>query len=119
MHELYVEFNFAAAHLLPKHPGKCKNLHGHNYKLAVGLRGEPDAESGLVIDFGDVEDVVNAQVMTKVDHAYLNDFIENPTAEHIATWIWHRLEGKLPGLFEVKLWEIANASVIYRGPAKK
>lgn len=114
--EIRVEFNFAAAHRLPRYQGKCFNLHGHNYKLAVALRGEPDAYSGLLVDFGDVEKIVGERVMAQCDHANLNDFIENPTAENIAVWIWGRLEGKLPGMFEVQLWEIHNASVVYRGP---
>ena len=116
MHEIQAEFTFAAAHRLPRYQGKCVNLHGHNYKLAVTLRGEPDSYSGIFIDLGDVEKVVKEQILAKCDHANLNDFIENPTAENIAVWIWTRLEGKLPGLSEVRLWEIDNASVIYRGP---
>ena len=115
--ELTVEYKFAAAHRLPRYQGKCFNLHGHNYKLAVALRGEPHPDSGLLIDFGDVDKVVQEHVLARCDHANLNDFIENPTAENIAVWIWARLEGKLPGLSEVRLWEIDNASVTYRGPA--
>ena len=116
MHQLEVEYTFAAAHRLPRHPGKCVNLHGHNYRLQVVLRGEPDPVQGLVIDFGDVDKVVQERVLSKCDHKTLNDFIENPTAELIAAWIWDRLAGRLPGLFEVRLWEIANACAVYRGP---
>jgi len=116
--ELRVEFKFAAAHRLPRYQGKCSNLHGHNYQLEVALRGEPDPYSGLLVDFGDVEKLLQEHVLSRCDHANLNDFIENPTAENIAVWIWTRLEGKLPGLFEVRLWEIDNASVVYRGQAK-
>src|SRR5437763_1258444 len=43
MHEIQAEFTFAAAHQLPRYQGKCRNLHGHNYKMAVTLRGELDA----------------------------------------------------------------------------
>jgi len=54
-----------------------------------------------------------------VDHTNLNDFIENPTAENIASWMWQRLEGKLPGLAELRLWEVPTACVVYRGPKGK
>jgi 6-pyruvoyltetrahydropterin/6-carboxytetrahydropterin synthase len=117
MHQLEVEYTFAAAHRLPRHPGKCVNMHGHNYKLQVVLRGEPEPYQGLVIDFGDVDKVVQERVLSRCDHKTLNDFIENPTAENIATWLWVQLSGQLPGLFEVRLWEIPTACVVYRGPA--
>ena len=119
MHQIETEFAFAAAHRLPRYNGKCFNLHGHNYKLQVVLRGEPDSYSGIFVDFGDVEKAVQEHVLSKCDHANLNDFIENPTAENIATWMWSRLEGKLPGLAEVRLWEIPTSCVVYRGPQGK
>jgi len=67
MHQLEVEYSFAAAHRLPRHPGKCKNMHGHNYKMKVVLRGVPQPEQGLVIDFGDVDQVVQARVLALVE----------------------------------------------------
>jgi 6-pyruvoyltetrahydropterin/6-carboxytetrahydropterin synthase len=45
----------------------------------------------------------------------LNDFIENPTAENIAVWMWERLHGKVPGLTELRLWETKDCCVVYRG----
>jgi 6-pyruvoyltetrahydropterin/6-carboxytetrahydropterin synthase len=116
MHQLEAEFMFAAAHRLPHYQGKCFNLHGHNYKLGVVLRGVPDAHTGIFVDFGDVEKAVKEQVLDLVDHTNLNDRIENPTAENVATWCWNRLAGKLPGLVEVRLWEVATSVVAYRGP---
>ena len=41
--------------------------------------------------------------------------IDNPTAEAVAAWCWNRLQGKLPGLYEVRIWEIPGFSVAYRG----
>jgi 6-pyruvoyltetrahydropterin/6-carboxytetrahydropterin synthase len=119
MHQIEVEFNFAAAHRLPRYQGKCFNLHGHNYRLQVVLRGDPDAYSGMFIDFGEVEKAVKEAVLDQVDHTNLNDFIENPTAENIASWMWQKLVGKLPGLFELRLWEIPTSCVVYRGPQGK
>ncbi|HXL39936.1 MAG TPA: 6-carboxytetrahydropterin synthase QueD [Myxococcales bacterium] len=119
MHQIEAEFTFAAAHRLPRYEGKCFNLHGHNYRFQVVLRGEPDPWSGIFVDFSDVDKMVKEQVLDRVDHTNLNDFIENPTAENIATWMWQRLEGKLPGLAEVRLWEIPTSCVVYRGPGGK
>ncbi len=116
MHQIEAEFTFAAAHRLPRYQGKCFNLHGHNYRLVVALRGEPDPYSGIFVDFGDVETVVKKEVLDRLDHTNLNDTIENPTAENLATWIWRRLEGKLKGFAEVRLWEIPTSCVVYRGP---
>jgi len=119
MHQIEAEFTFAAAHRLPRYQGKCFNLHGHNYRFQVVLRGDPDPWTGIFIDFGDVETTVKEQVLDRVDHTNLNDFIENPTAENISAWLWQRLEGKLPGLAELRLWEVPTSCVVYRGPHGK
>lgn len=116
MHQLDAEFTFAAAHRLPRYQGKCANVHGHNYRLGVSLRGEPDPYSGIFVDLGEVERVVKERILDRCDHGNLNDFIENPTAENIASWAFSRLAGKLPGLFEVRVWEVPGFCVAYRGP---
>lgn len=110
-----MELHFSASHILPRHPGKCRFLHGHNYKVSVSVRGRPDPETGMVIDFYDLEDIVKREVLEHCDHKHLNDFIENPTAENIVVWMWERLNGKLPGLHELRLWETHDCSVVYRG----
>lgn len=114
---LEMEFNFAAAHRLPRYQGKCFEMHGHNYKLVVSVYGEPDAYTGLLIDFGDLETIVQDAVLERCDHHTLNDFIENPTAENIVVWMWEQLAPRLPGLRELRLWETRDCSVVYRGEA--
>jgi len=113
---LDVEFYFAAAHRLPRYDGPCFRQHGHNYKFFVALEGEVDPHSGMIIDFGLVKAAVQEQVLARVDHRDLNDVLENPTAENIARWIWEALEQRLPGLCEVRLYEIPDSCVTYRGP---
>jgi 6-pyruvoyltetrahydropterin/6-carboxytetrahydropterin synthase len=113
---LDVEFTFAAAHRLPRYEGPCFRLHGHNYRFFVGLEGEVDPASGMIIDFGLVKQVVQEHVLSRTDHRDLNDVLENPTAENIARWIWEVLEPRLPGLCEVRLYEIPDSCVTYRGP---
>lgn len=67
-------FNFEMAHALLNYEGKCKNIHGHSYRLEVTIIGEPLAEAGhpedgLVIDFGELKKVVNGAVVDEFDHA--------------------------------------------------
>jgi 6-pyruvoyltetrahydropterin/6-carboxytetrahydropterin synthase len=113
---LDVEFYFAAAHRLPRYDGPCFRMHGHNYRFFVGIEGEVDPRSGMIADFGEIKRVVQEQVLARVDHQNLNDVLENPTAENIARWIWEALAPHLPGLFEIRLFEIADSCVTYRGP---
>ncbi len=110
-------FRFEAAHLLPHHPGKCRFLHGHSYGLRVALGVNIDPATGMGCDFDDLAAVVQERVLEKADHRYLNDFIDNPTAEHICLWIWDQLVDRVPGrLVEIELHETEDCSCVYRGP---
>lgn len=69
-------FNFETAHALYGYDGKCKNIHGHSYKLFVTVKGSPILDSsnpkfGMVIDFGDIKKIVRAEVVDQFDHAIL------------------------------------------------
>ena len=108
-------FDFEAAHELPGHPGECRNLHGHSYRLLVSVERAIDHESGMAIDFSDLKGIVKREVIDRVDHKLLNELLDNPTAEMIAVWVWKRLEQVLPGLAEIELHETGNCSVVYRG----
>ncbi len=112
---LEVEFTFAAAHRLPRYDGPCSRVHGHNYRFLVAVEGEVSPESGMIADFGEMKRIVGEQVLARVDHRSMNDVLENPTAENIARWIWESLEGRLAGLAEVRLYEIPDSCVVYRG----
>jgi len=63
------EFHWEMGHRLPEHFGLCKNIHGHSYKMIVEFEGELD-EQGMVIDFYDVENIINP-VIEKLDHAFM------------------------------------------------
>ena len=108
-------FWFEAAHSLPHHPGKCRELHGHSYELVVTVEGPVDPTSGMVIDFSDLKRVVREQVVQVLDHKFVNDIIDNPTAENMTIWIWDRLREELRDLAEIELHETRNCSVVYRG----
>lgn len=107
------EFTFEAAHALASYKGKPEPMHGHSWRLAVTLEGPLDPE-GMVFDFLELDRIVRERVLSKVDHANLNDLIPQSSAEHLAIWIWDRLAG-LP-LHEVKVWETATGYVTYSGP---
>ena len=90
------EFTFDAAHKLPGHPGKCKNLHGHTYRLQVGVKGPIDPEAGMVVDFATVKEIVESTIVNALDHSYLNEMDraeddlfpkQNPTAELMVAWM--------------------------------
>ena len=103
-------FSFEAAHQLEWHSGACKNLHGHSYRLQVTVSG-PVTSDGIVIDFADLSEVVQREVIDRFDHTYLNDLLPNPTAELIAADIWERLITAGAVLHRLVLWETENSSV--------
>ncbi|GGF23800.1 6-carboxytetrahydropterin synthase QueD [Halobacillus andaensis] len=90
------EFTFDAAHHLHCYEGKCKNLHGHTYKVVFGISGYTD-EIGLVIDFGDIKTIWKEQIDIHLDHRYLNDTLPkmNTTAENMVVWIFEKMQEAL------------------------
>lgn len=68
----------------------------------------------MIEDFDTVREIVHREILDVLDHTALNDVIENPTCEHIAAWIWHRLHPVLPGLDELVLWETASSCAVLR-----
>jgi 6-pyruvoyltetrahydropterin/6-carboxytetrahydropterin synthase len=108
-------FDFEAAHRLPHHAGKCRELHGHSYHLVVTVDRPVVPESGMAIDFADLKKIVRESVVDPLDHTYVNDRIDNPTAEVMARWMWDALREALPGLAEIELWETRSCAVVYRG----
>lgn len=86
------EFTFDAAHHLHCYEGKCKNLHGHTYKVILGVSGFVD-ERGLMMDFGDLKEIWKKEIEIHLDHRYLNETLPsmNTTAENIVVWIYEKL----------------------------
>lgn len=104
--------------------GKCNNLngHGHNYELEVTICGEVDLKTGYLIDLKILKQIINDNVINKVDHKNLNldvDFLSGkiPTTENIAIAIWEELESRIPigKLYSVKLRETENNFIEYKG----
>ncbi|MEH7238860.1 6-carboxytetrahydropterin synthase QueD [Bacillus sp. JJ1562] len=90
------EFTFDAAHHLHCYEGKCKNLHGHTYKVVFGISGFLD-EIGLVIDFGDIKEIWKNEIEIYLDHRYLNETLPNmnTTAENMVVWIYEKMNESL------------------------
>lgn len=68
------KFSFDMAHALYGYDGPCKNIHGHTYHLSLTLIGKPiedikKAKLGMVIDFGDLKDIVHKHIIQVFDHA--------------------------------------------------
>jgi 6-pyruvoyltetrahydropterin/6-carboxytetrahydropterin synthase len=107
------EFTFDAAHFLPNHPGKCKNMHGHTYRVIVEIDGMPDPETGMVMDFGDLSNLVHRYLISRVDHETLNNVFEFlPTAENLAVKFVSILAEALPRdvrLASVRLYETPDS----------
>jgi 6-pyruvoyltetrahydropterin/6-carboxytetrahydropterin synthase len=102
--------------------GKCNNpnFHGHNYDLIVKVTGEPDPKTGYVIDLKVLSDLIQAEVLEKLDHKNLNldtPFFKdlNPTAENICIVIYDLLRAKIdPQLdLQVRLYETERNFVEY------
>ncbi len=103
-------FRFEAAHQLPWHGGRCRNLHGHSYRLDVTVSG-PLGPNGIVLDFADLQAVVEREVVARYDHRYLNDLMDNPTAELLAHQVWKTLEAAGLAVTRIRLWETADSLV--------
>jgi 6-pyruvoyltetrahydropterin/6-carboxytetrahydropterin synthase len=103
--------------------GKCNNFHGHNYYIEVTLSGTPDPQSSYVMDLKFLKKIIHDEVLTKVDHKFLNDLDMFkgmiPTTENMAVKFWELLEPKVrrsnAQLYSIKIYETDKNYVEYRG----
>ena len=107
-------FTFDAAHRIVDYAGKCERLHGHTYMLKVTIQGELQ-ESGMVVDFAIIKNLVNDEIISKLDHVDLNEIFINPTTENIAMWIFEKLQKPFEkfncSIYEIDLTEGINNTV--------
>ncbi len=131
------EFRWEMAHALWHYDGLCKNLHGHSYILRVTVRGSinknnSDTKLGMVIDFGDLKQIVNQNIVKLFDHSVvlnkdmnvseLNNVEElfdrihylpfQPTAENLVFYFAEIIKKQLPNgieLLSVRLNETVNS----------
>ena len=129
---------FTAAHMLSRPDwsdeknkavfGKCanKNWHGHNYIIFITVAGQPDPDTGFVMDAKRLSDITNELIVDDMDHANLNLDVawmpegKQPTTEIIAQAIYDRLREPLKTdnaeLYCVKVQETENIWSEYYGP---
>ena len=105
--------------------GRCanKNWHGHNFDLYVTVKGEPNLDTGFVMDLKKLKVILNEKVVSKLDHRNFNvdvDFLKDimPSIENIVMKIWEQILPELPDdvqLHCIKLYETENQYVEYYG----
>jgi 6-pyruvoyltetrahydropterin/6-carboxytetrahydropterin synthase len=132
------QFTFETGHALYGYDGKCKNVHGHSYKLSVTVIGEPISDAsnvkfGMVIDFSDLKKIVKEEIVDHFDHATVfnkntphielaNELKERghhvilvdyqPTSENMVVDFSNKIKARLPetiNLFSLKLQETESS----------
>ena len=132
------QFTFETGHALYGYDGKCKNVHGHSYKLSVTVIGEPISDAsnvkyGMVIDFSDLKKIVKEEIVDHFDHATVfnkntphielaNELKERghhvilvdyqPTRENMVVDFSNKIKARLPetiNLFSLKLQETESS----------
>ena len=88
------EFTFEAAHRIRNKRKEYGELHGHTHKVYVTVSGEPDPEVGWLIDQQEFRGIVS-RVVKRLDHRYLNEIMEQTTAESIAQYLFKEIEKNL------------------------
>jgi 6-pyruvoyltetrahydropterin/6-carboxytetrahydropterin synthase len=136
MTRLTRKYHFCAAHRLhsdhlsPEENrelfGNCNNPHGHghNYYLDVTVEGVPDPVTGMIMNLAELDEIIESQVLVKVDHKHLNlDTPEfkglNPTSEVVAMVFYEMLAPYLPKLHKIGLWETEKNYFEYCGPGEQ
>lgn len=129
------EVVFDSAHFLPKHKGKCSNIHGHTYKVQVRVGADITKKAdGMVVDFSELKDLINEEIIDLYDHKLIIDstsskgeklinfcaennfsyvsFTGQPTAERMAENIYRRIDDKIKrGFFLSVGVELCSVSV--------
>ncbi len=120
MHELCKIFRFDAAHTLTRDVDtqSSRRIHGHSYRAEVAVRGQPDPDSGMLLDLGLLEQALGA-ARDRLDHHFLDelDGLGPATLENLAVWIWRQIEPQCPGLWRVTVARDSSGdSCSYFGP---
>src|ERR1700761_8806856 len=104
MIEISQRFSFDAAHHLGAGASENRRVHGHSFYVEVTLKGEPDARTGFLRDFGELDAVLKS-VRDRLDHRLLNEVegLDTPTLENLARFIYGHAKARLPELVRVKI----------------
>lgn len=110
--KIYKDFTFEASHIIPNHPGKCRNLHGHSWKVRVAICQMKNAVTGMVCDYADIKAAVQP-IIQRLDHQHLNWFMQLPTSENLAVYIAYHTWPRLGVIPEVEVAETATSVAIF------
>lgn len=116
MFEVRIETSFSSAHHLLNYKGKCENIHGHNWKVEVFLKGENLDKSNILVDFKVLKKCVN-EIIDYLDHKDINELAEfnnvSPSSEIIAKYIFNEVEKKFPNVSKVSIYETPTSCASY------
>ncbi len=113
--------HFSSAHYLRNYQGKCENLHGHNWKVEIVVKGESLNKSGMLVDFGILKRYLK-EVLDLLDHKCINDEIDyfkdkSPSSENIAKYIYDNMSDRLKdfdvSVDYVKVFESENSFAVF------
>ena len=114
---VFRQFRFHAARYLPnlKDDHICKHIHGHTFNLTIYVKGTINKDTGFVMDFFDIDTIVNKHIINFIDHKLLNDIegLTNPTSENLCKWIWNKLNKEISILSKIVLSEDHGTGIIY------
>lgn len=105
--QLNIEKTIHSAHFIPNHKGKCKNFHGHSWKIQMSISGLYEPKQGMLVDFGDIGDLVRS-----FDHVTINDRIKFPSAENMSRFFALKILRMNRNIAEVTvtIWESDDSS---------
>jgi len=114
MYTTIVEEEFDAAHLLADYLGKCKDLHGHTWKVRVELEFRDLDDKNMTVDSEELRKVLKEFLP---DHQFLNEFYKsrNPTCEFLARIIYSKLRGRYAEVKKVTIWEGRKLAASFEG----
>ena len=123
MYILTVEDSFSSAHQLRGYQGKCENIHGHNWRVVLSVRGSNLNDIGLLVDFKDLKNILKS-ILAGLDHKNINEIEPftkiNPSSENLARYINNEVAGKLTDNHDgiivesVTVWESQTSRCTYR-----
>lgn len=118
MISLTKRYHFDAAHHLPFYDGKCNNIHGHRWFLEAKITGPIQTHGfkmGMILDFADLNHIIETSVLDLFDHTDINTQISNPTAENMIASFVPLIQAKLDvtvygiKLIQLRLYETEDA----------
>ena len=116
MFEVRIETSFSSAHHLLNYKGKCENMHGHNWKVEVSLKGNELDPSNILVDFKVLKKEVN-EIIDQLDHKDLNQlpafFGISPSSEIIAKFIYDEVKKKFKNVARVSVYETPTSCATY------